>query len=857
MVASGFAGLGYQVVWTQQSSLWLGHEAAGVLAVVAAFFAGLGVGALALARPIGKSTRPELWYAACEAAIGSWSLVLAFLLAPASSALLELIGAEPVPFVQWLLCFGGTFLLLLPATAAMGATLPAVALAMDRRPEVRGSIASLYAANTFGAVLGVLASAFLLVPHLGLAATAAICASLNLLCALAAPRLFRAADATAPRAAAAPSPPGAQSSRRLLATLAGTGLLGIGYEVLVVRVVSQIAENTVYTFAILLAVYLVGTTVGAAGYARVSFDEAERRDSHRGGAESVCDALTLWLAAACLFGLLCLARGRLVKQWVLGTLGHSMYAALAAECAIAVAAFLPATILMGALFSHLASQARAMPGGYGRALGVNTLAAAAAPVLFGVGLVPLLGPKLALLLVAVGYLVLCSHRAWMSASRWAALAGAAVLAFALPPLTLVDVPAGGRLVRYDEGVLGTVSVVEDANGVASLHINNRQQEGSTGTLYADARQALLPLLLHPAPRHILFLGLGTGVTASAAADERALAVDAVELVPEVVDAAAYFADKLGTTQAHDRLRIVTADARRYVRVATQQYDVIIADNFHPARGGSAALYTVEHFAAVRERLANDGLFCQWLPLHQLDLDTLRSIVRSFLAVYPDGKALLATYSLETPVLGLITQADGGGIDPARVRGRLATAERPSSDPAAFGFLDDLSVLGTFIAGPRALTRFASEAPLNTDDHPIVAHRAPRATYVPEAEPGARLVALLEALSIEPAELLAAPYDAAWAHRLAAYWAARDRFVAAGRDVEVTADARSMLAQVQEPLLDSLRISADFRPAFDPLLAMALALARTDPDAARPLLVDLQRIQPAREEAALALRELER
>ena len=89
--------------------------------------------------------------------------------------------------------------------------------------------------------------------------------------------------------------------------------------------------------------------------------------------------------------------------------------------------------------------------------------------------------------------------------------------------------------------------------------------------------------------------------------------------------------------------------------------MIVADNFHPARSGSGSLYTVEHFEAVRERLADGGLFCQWLPLHQLDLDTLRSIVRSFITVYPEGWAMLATNSLDTPVLGLVARRDGGPL----------------------------------------------------------------------------------------------------------------------------------------------------------------------------------------------------
>lgn len=82
MVASGFAGLGYQIVWTQQCALWLVHEAAAVLAVVTAFFGGLAVGALALGPRIERSQRPARWYAACEVVIAIWAVVLALLLAP-------------------------------------------------------------------------------------------------------------------------------------------------------------------------------------------------------------------------------------------------------------------------------------------------------------------------------------------------------------------------------------------------------------------------------------------------------------------------------------------------------------------------------------------------------------------------------------------------------------------------------------------------------------------------------------------------------------------------------------------------------------------------------------------------------
>jgi len=165
------------------------------------------------------------------------------------------------------------------------------------------------------------------------------------------------------------------------------------------------------------------------------------------------------------------------------------------------------------------------------------------------------------------------------------------------------------------------------------------------------------------------------------------------------------------------------------------------------------------------------------------------------------------------------------------------------------------VLGSFVAGPRALAAWAGNAPVNTDDHPVVAYLAPRITYVPDALPRDRLLALLRSGSLAPDEIVAPVADASWPPRLAAYWAARQRFLEAGRDVRPTADVQRMLAQVQAPLLEVLRLSPDFRPAYDPLLRLAGALSRSDVPAARVLLAELVRLQPARPEAAQALRQL--
>jgi spermidine synthase len=841
---SGFACLGYEIVWTEQLGVALGHEYVAVLAVLAAFFGGLCVGARLLARAIARSTRPGRLYAACEALIALWALLLGVALPAATGWLAARIGSEPSAAWHWAIAFGGPLVLLLPATCAMGATLPAIERAVTGAGARGTAIAALYAANTLGAVLGVLACTWLLVPALGLAGATRVCAALNGACALLGFVLLRDARGAASAVQSA-------GGSRLVPILCATGALGIGYEVLVVRALSQITENTVYTFALLLAVYLLGSAAGAAAYQRWLLPHAGRAYAR--------ERLLAAVAAACLLGVLALGGSALCEQVVTAALRRAIGAApaaLAGETAAAVAVFLPATIAMGALFSQLCVEARREGLELGAALAANTLGAALAPLLFGVLLLPALGGRTALLGAALGYLLLLRPGAWRAAARdpraLAALGVAVLLVLGAPRFAPV-LPRGARLLEYREGIAASVSVIESADGVATLHINNRAQEGSSATLLADARQAWLPLLLHARPQRALFLGLGTGLTAGSATWDPALQVDAVELLPEVVAAARRFSPALGGSRAP---HVIVADARRYVRSAGPLYDVVVADLFHPARSGAAALYTREHFAAVRARLAPAGLFCQWLPLHQLDLATLRSVVSSFIDIYPEATAVLATHSLDTPVIGLIGQREASGFSPAALRARLAAASA-SAQLRELHLEDELAVLGSFISGPAALQRFAAGAPPNTDDRPLVAYRAPRASYAPEAAPRDRLLALLRVLRARPDEVLTAAHgdDSELRARLAAYFSARDRFIQVGAGVRPSSDAHAMLAQVRAPLLAILRESPDFRPAYDPLLNMAAALPASSAGEARGLLTELAAAQPARAEAGQLLRRL--
>lgn len=819
MALSGAAALAWQMVWTAEFGAAMGHEIVAVLAVLAAFFGGLALGAQALGRTLARSRRPGRWYAGCELLLLAWGLALTVAMPSLIQATALLIGPEPSVLRHWTVAFLIPFILLLPASAAMGATLPALERQLS---TARSRLGGLYAANTFGAVFGLLLAVFVVIPHGGLLRTALLCAAANALCAALAWWLWRDAPV-----ASTPSgrPTSSAPDRRVPALLAATGVIGIGYEVLAVRVLSQVTESTVYSYALLLAMYLLGTAAGAAIYQRLA---------HRAGdPRQLRDRLLLALAAAVLLSGLALGRADALCAWPTRWIGPGAAGALAGEALAAAAAMWAPTLAMGALFTHLCIEAQSGGLPLGRALALNTAGAAVAPALVGVWLIPAIGAPAGLALMVAGYLLLQSPVHWRRPQTVLIAAVAGATALWGTNLRFVDVPDGGRVLSYHDGVMAAVSVVADADGVARLRINNRAQEGSSASGLVEWRLAQLPLLLHTTPpRQALFLGLGTGFTAAAAAQEPDLQVHAVELLPEVITAAELFARSPAAPVPLQPVRTVSADARRFVQASDAHYDVIVADLFHPARSGAGALYTEEQFAAVRARLAPGGVFCQWLALHQMDLDTLRSIVAAFLAVYPDAIAVLASNSLDTPVLGLIARPDEPAIDLAAVRARLARSAGPPQRAAAH-LEDEFAVVGSVLAGPAALTRFARGATANTDDRPVVVHQAPWATYAPPSTPRERLMQLLRELQPRATELLRLPH-APEADRMQAYWAARRLYLEFGATVRPTADPGEMLQRVQKPLMGLLRQSPEFRPACEPLVAMARALRSSDPARAQAI-----------------------
>jgi spermidine synthase len=824
VAASGFAGLGYEIVWTRQLSLALGSEMMAVLGAVAGFFAGLALGAFALDRVIRRTTSPRTVYIALEAVIGLWGLICIWLLPGAGRALSPLLGTEPAPALLWAASFALPTLVLLPATAAMGGTLTALERIVREARGVCRVSAGVYGANTFGAVAGTLTSTFLLLPALGLSGTLVCLAGVNAVCAAGMLALGSAAGPTPVEASAAE--PRIIGGSRLTITLFATGLLGIAFEVLVVRLAAQVMQDTIYTFAGLLAAYLLGTAAGG-----VAWQRAGRRvqDASLGG-------LLAGSALACL-------TTALLTPYIAGIAETAVEGGLAGELAVAMALFLVPAAAMGALFGLLAQRTRDQRGSLGWAVGINSIGASMAPLLTAQFLIPALGASRALIPVALGYLLLVPLR--RAALVWCAVpALVAIVLLVRPAPSLTRVPAGGALLAVREGPMATASVVDDAAGARYLEVNGRFRMGGTSSARSDYRQAMLPLLLHPAPHQALFLGIGTGATLIGGSQMPGVTAQGVELSREVVELLPWFAPSGATAAAP---RVTVADARRYVAADTTQYDVIIADLFHPALDGSGALYTTDHFEAVRRRLAQGGVFCQWLPLYQLDLPSLRAIIRGFLEIYPGASAWLNHYSVRTPMLALIGPRDGGTLDLDALDARLRdTAVRPVA--RRLGFETPMDLLGQYLGGPRVLSAFAGQGPRNTDDYPFVTFDARRNVQALTAPPWALLRAVTQALRPDPAELLAEPMRDALSDRLTAYWHARNRFLDAGAALPGDPRSAALIEAASPGLLDALRLSSEFDPAYGPLIGMARSLMTSDRAAAARLLHAINDAAPSRGEA---------
>ena len=911
---SGAAALGYELLWTRLLGLALGSETVGVLATLAGFFGGMALGAALLHRRAESSPDPVRLFVRLELVAAGFAVASPFLLHALARVVPPLLGPlagagdTPTALVVNLLV---ATLALLPGTLCLGATLAALAAARRRahrrEPEGRG-LGRLYAANTAGATVGVWLAVYLVLPRLGYVLGALVPAALGLAAAALARRWGAGRDLSPRTAGSAPSDLSSGTAAPALPDLSpgtavdtgrdpdgellrepwllylvtfGAGLAGVGLEVVGVQVLAQNLENTVYTFANILSVYLVGTAAGAAIYQRL----AARAVAGRPG------GVTLALLAGLAALVVAVAFALQAAPALLAALAPAragLARALVGELGVAAIVFLAPTLVMGALFAHVTGLLAAAGRGVGRGYALNTLGGALAPFVFGLWAVPRLGYADALYVVLYAYLAVFAVFGWYRRFHPALLVGGVLTLVALTAaaprsLALLEPDPGWTTLEQRETLHGLVVVSErpdperrgpDGKPLALRRLRVGRNFRMGGALsFGEQRMGHLCAMLAEASaeapvQKTMFLGVGTGATMGAALtlSDRASA-DGVELVPAVLELLHHFGSINADLAAHPRARLHAADARRFVVASPDVHDYIVADLFHPGQDGAGSLFAAEHFAAVREHLRPGAPFCQWLPLHQLGPAELRSVVRTFLGEFPEVHAFLGLYNVATPALALVGRVPTASAPQLRLA--LPRLRELAGRPSAT-IVDPRDLLASYMADGTALAAWAGDGPSNTDLRPRVLFDAPAAAYADDTELGARNLAELLALRpADPAALLAGAAAAELREPARRYATAALLYLRGELARGAVTDLRELPLAAAEPTIAAYEADPEFAPARGNLYAIirtnpALAeqvlprmLARTpdEPRVHQALLRHLQAIgdQPRYERALAAAR----
>ncbi|MDD2004710.1 spermidine synthase [Pseudomonas putida] len=746
---SGGAALIYQVLWVKQLSLVVGVEVYAITAGISAFFAGLAMGGLLFGRWADRLRHPVRLYAGLELAVAL--LAVAATLGLAQSAALFARLEASVGLLAWLLPLS---LVGLPAFL-MGGTLPVLVRALTPNGAQTGEAGGrLYAANTAGAICGTLLAAFVLLPLLGVTGAACVAGALNLLAALGA-WSGRGRDERALPNSATASLPRTPQARLAIALYCLAGGVALGYEVVWTQSIVQFMSTRAFAFSVVLATYLMGLVLGSALYAR----RADRIRDPWG-------LFGLLIAFAGLLALLQIAGlGRWLVTWqtlleshVLQLTGSQLAGMCARFAAAAVCVVFIPTTLLGAAFP-LALRLAVDSGQVGRDVGVvialNTLGGIVGVMLTGFVLVPGIGlvrtlVVLACLAAAIGAVATWRGKAVHKGMRAAVLlvGGATLVTGALtPPERLAQLLPGarsGELVFYQEGRGGTVAVVNQQRQGQAFNRLYIQGVSNTGDAMPSLRymrlQALLPLLIHRGePRSALVIGFGTGITAGAMLRYSGLEHPVVaELLPQVLAAAPLFSGNYDAVN-DPRLDIRLRDGRRELLRNEQRYDVITLEPPPPSAAGVVNLYSRDFYQLAASRLQEHGLVAQWLPLPTQNDEDSRSLVRSFLDVFPHA----SLWTTEFHEMLLIGSATPMVLDVPRIRQRF---EQPqvSAALAQVGVSSVEALLATWVTDRQGLERYAGDAQPVTDDRP-------RIEYAPWVRPReiTRVLPALLALRVAP------------------------------------------------------------------------------------------------------------
>jgi len=768
---SGALGLLYEVVWFRRLHLALGVSIFAVGAVLSAFMLGLALGSRWASRSPRLRANPLGAYAALELGIAVYAVAFPTLVAAVEAlypALFAALGESPPVLAA--ARFALAFAVLLPPTFLMGASLPAVAESVGGGAAgLAPRVAWLYGLNTLGGVAGTLLAGFVLIERLGLTASLWVGAAGSALVAAGALALSRVppAGGEPPLAAAAPVAVGRKGTRKVdrrasaasapvaaapaalaLAAAFLAGAVSLASEIVWTRALVFFVHNSTYAFSAIVAVYLMGIAGGAALAVRAARDTASAVRALAWTMLAAAGSLLLAIAAyrhlpavAAL-----LAGGRRLAPGLTGggppasLVVASWTDALVVIFGQAGAVLLLPALLLGAAFplalAVVSPGGRSAAGHVGRLYAVNALGSVVGALLGTFALVPLLGTRGALVLLAwlplpVALWALGRSRPGLKV-RWAALttvpAMGALTALAAPPDFYRELfeKRFGPVVFFSEGVSETVAVCQYPDGSRWIQFSDGRGASGTGSYQGGWLYAHLPLLLHPRPQSAAVICFGTGNTLAAASLHPLERLDGVELSRQVVEAAPFFEATNHGIATSGRARIVIEDGRNYLLAAGRTYDVITEEPPLVHTAGVVNLYSRDFYELANRRLGDDGLVAVWLATWELETDEMRRLVRAFVDVFPYASAWDCTHPYEWVLVGAKKPPR---VDLDALAARMAepkvARDLARIEPDLGGLRTPADLLSLHLMDRAAMVRFAGDAPPVTDDRSVVDFTVPR------------------------------------------------------------------------------------------------------------------------------------
>jgi len=709
----GAGALVVETTWMRWFRGTMGATAPAISAALVSVAMGQLVGALLGGRLAERTRTPLRAFGGALLVAGFFSLAVEPMLTRAT-AFVELSSAGSGT-TRTLTRLGASLAATLPASASIGAALPLLVAATSRDAHDLGPRGvSLYAADLVGAALGAGVTVFWLPNALGVSGAYTIGVALLLGPGLVAAALrgFTQTRGATPRPGPRPTP----STRRfVIAVSAASGFATFAAEVLLHQAFGRVLDQSTFALGAVLVTTLLSLAAGAVVV--VSVQHRVRAPLLVASAAAVAAVSFAWFPAA--FDVATKGLTYVVsKGFSRGYVPQAMMLVglTSGPALVAAAAVLPALfVLAGRRSDGHAGVAGRLAGSL---LAANTFGAVVGALAAPYLLLPNLSLWPSFLCIAILYAVVAVVASGSGRYAWAfaiTLFGLIVFAtpWRVPGVRLAD---GDTLLEVTTTPQGMVAVVE-RDGERFIQTDNHYLLGGTKDTTHQERQGHLPLLLHPSPQRVAFIGTATGSTASAALDHDVESLVTVEIMPGVTGAARrFFAEDNAGVFDDPRTEVVIDDARSYLRRPGEPFDVIVADLFVPWRSETGSLYTLEHFERARNRLRPGGLFCQWLPLYQMSPAELESIMATFLDVFPDAQVFRGDFFGAYGIVALVG-GRAAKLDPSR-------ASEQAVSLGARG-VDDRWVThpvgpSTLYVGPlAALSDRLKDAPRNTEDQPFV------------------------------------------------------------------------------------------------------------------------------------------